>query len=108
MSFHRIADNWQAEHLFGEKKGDPLLIRGGSWCWVEEPGDESGLVEVGECATIEDATRLEDDEGNEVPGGLDRAQRWEALAKQHGLQVPQHLEARRPRKRRRTKEAHGS
>jgi hypothetical protein len=96
MTFERIGEPWEATHLYGALKGKPLLIQAMSWCWVEEEVDKSGLVEPGECATIEDATRLEDDDGNEIPGGLERAQLWETLAKRRDLEIPQHLEPKRP------------
>jgi hypothetical protein len=79
------------------------MLRICSYCWVEEREGESGLCPVGEVVVIEDATRYEDDDGNEIPGGLERAELWELLAKRHGLEVPQHLRARRVTKRRKTK-----
>jgi hypothetical protein len=102
MSFRRIGQDWTSKRLFGDDAGQPVLIRSGSWCWVEERDGESGLVETGECLVIEDATQLEDGDGNEIPGGLVRAERWEGLAKRHKLEVPQHLVARKPKRRRTT------
>jgi hypothetical protein len=103
MGFHRIGQDWTSKRLYGDDAGEPVLIRSGSWCWVEERDGESGLTETGECLVIEDAVMLEDGEGNEIPGGLRRATMWEGLAKRHGLEIPQHLKARRPKRRRSTK-----
>lgn len=100
MSFQRLGQDWQAKRLFGDDAGEDVLIRSGSWCWLEERQGESGLgLAPGDCLVIEDATMLEDD-GDEIPGGLERAERWEQLAKRHGLEIPQHLTANRPRGRR--------
>lgn len=100
MSFERIAEDYEAKRLFGDDAGRAVLIRAFSWCWVEERKGESGLgIEPGDCLVIEDATMLEHD-GEEVPGGLERAEYWELLAKRHGLELPQHLVAKRPRGRR--------
>lgn len=100
MGFQRIGQDWQATRLFGDDAGKDVLIRSGSWCWLEEYGGESGLdLQPGDCLVIDDATMLVW-KGEEVPGGLERAERWEQLAKRHGLEVPQHLTAKRPRGRR--------
>jgi hypothetical protein len=111
MSFQRIGQDWQAKRLFGDDAGKDVLIRSGSWCWLEEREGESGLdLEPGDCLVIEDATALVDRAGEEVPGGLERAERWIELAKRHKLAVPQHLTAKKPRRRRRTtgeERAHG-
>lgn len=105
MGFQRIGQDWQAKRLYGDDAGKDVLIRTGSWCWLEELEGESGLgLEPGECLVIEDATALVDETGAEVTGGLERAERWEQLAKRHGLEAPQHLTAKRPRGRRRTRE----
>lgn len=104
MTFQRIGQDWQAKRLFGAEAGEHVLIRSGSWCWVEERADESLLgLDVGDCAVIEDATQLVDGDGAEVPGGLERAARWETLAKRHKLEIPQHFKAKRSRRRIRTK-----
>lgn len=98
MGFQRIGQDWRARHLFTKEE---VLIRSGSWCWLEEREGESGLdIEPGDCLVIEDATALVDRAGEEVPGGLERAERWLELAKRHKAQVPQHLTAKRPRGRR--------
>lgn len=103
MGFQKLGQQWQAIRLFGPDKGQPVMLRICSYCWLEEREGESGLCPVGEVAVIEDATRYVDDDGNEVLGGLERAELWELLAKRHGLEVPQHLRARRVTKRRKTK-----
>ena len=108
MSFQRIGQDWQARRLFGDDAGKDVLIRSGSWCWLEEREGESGLeLQPGDCLVIEDATMLEHD-GEEIPGGLERAERWELLAKRHGLEVPQHLTAKRPRGSRRRRSSSSS
>jgi hypothetical protein len=80
-------------------------IQIGQWCWVERKPGESGLCPVGEVVTIEAATRLEDDEGNEIQGGLERATLWETIAKRRGLPIPKQPVRRKPKRGRKTKAA---
>jgi len=103
MAFSQLGQEWKAYVPRGQPRSSGVKLGVGEWAWVERTAGESGLCPVGEAVTIETATLLEDEDGNEIAGALERAALWETIAERRGLKVPKQPVRRRPKRTKRTK-----
>lgn len=103
MGFSQLGQEWKSYIPKGTPRHESVRIGIGQWAWVEREPGESGLCPVGEVVTIEQAIRLEDENGDEIPGALERATMWEVIASRRGLPTPKQQPKRKPKRTKRTK-----